>query len=164
VLRIMAEKHVFLVPTDSTVRGYEEVMFGSRRLSDEERIRMKQEIKDFAASNHERLQRAVKMGVAIAAGSDVYYKMPGKSRGQASLRMFEAYAEAGMMPMEIIRAATSRAAELLGLQDRLGTLEIGKAADIVAVPGDPLKDISALQRAKFVMKDGVVVNREMRAE
>ena len=62
-----------------------------------------------------------------------------------------------MTPMQIIHAATRNAAELLGMQDRVGTLEAGKLADIIAVPGDPTKDIRALEHAKFVMKGGVVV-------
>jgi imidazolonepropionase-like amidohydrolase len=83
--------------------------------------------------------------------------MPRMTRGQASLLVYEAYAEAGMAPMEIIHAATRNAAELLGMQDRIGTLEPEKLADIISVPGDPLKDIRALEHAKFVMKGGAVV-------
>ena len=86
------------------------------------------------------------MGVPIAAGSDMYFSMPGKSRGQASLLVYEAYAQSGMTPMEIIHAATRDAAELLGLQNRLGTLEKGKLADAMAVPGDPLQDSKALEK------------------
>jgi imidazolonepropionase-like amidohydrolase len=86
--------------------------------------------------------------------------MPHKNRGQASLLVLEAYAEEGMTPMEIIHAATIDAAELLGWKDRIGSLEVGKLADIIAVPGDPLKDVTALERAKFVMKSGVVVKNE----
>lgn len=71
--------------------------------------------------------------------------------------LYEAYAEAGMTPMEIIHAATRNAAELLGMQDRVGTLEVGKLADVIAVPGDPMKDIRALEHVKFVMKGGTVV-------
>jgi len=87
----------------------------------------------------------------------MYLSMSGMTRGQASLLVYEAYAEAGMKPMEIIQAATRNAAELLGMSDRIGTLEAGKLADIISVPGDPLKDIRALEHAKFVMKGGVVV-------
>jgi imidazolonepropionase-like amidohydrolase len=87
----------------------------------------------------------------------MYLSMPGLTRGQASLLVYEAYAEAGMTPVEIIHAATRNAAELVGMQDRIGTLEPQKLADIIAVPGDPLKDIRALEHAKFVMKGGVVV-------
>jgi imidazolonepropionase-like amidohydrolase len=99
----------------------------------------------------------MKVGVPIAAGSDMYYSIPGKTRGQASLLAYEAYQEAGMTPMEIIHAATRNAAELLGMQERIGTLETGKLADIIGVPGDPLQDVKALEHAKFVMKGGTVV-------
>jgi len=60
----------------------------------------------------------------------------------------------------MIRAATSSAAELLGMQNDVGVLEPGKLADIVAVPGDPLQDFHLLQQAKFVMKDGVIVKNQ----
>jgi imidazolonepropionase-like amidohydrolase len=106
----------------------------------------------------ERLKRAIKLGVPIAAGSDMYLTMPGMTRGQTSLLVYEAYAEAGMTPMEIIHAATRNAAELLGIQDSIGTLEAGKLADIIGVPGDPLKDVRALEHSKFVMKGGVVIS------
>jgi imidazolonepropionase-like amidohydrolase len=65
----------------------------------------------------------------------------------------------GMTPAQAIRAATVTAAELLGMQDSLGTVESGKFADIVAVPGDPLGDVSMMEKVEFVMKGGVVVKR-----
>jgi imidazolonepropionase-like amidohydrolase len=64
--------------------------------------------------------------------------------------------EAGMPPLEAIRSATLSAASLLDQSDQLGSVEPGFAADIVAVSGDPLRDISVLQQVKFVMKAGVV--------
>lgn len=73
----------------------------------------------------------------------MYLTIPGKDRGQASLLVFEGYAEAGMAPMQIIRAATHGGAELLGLQYRIGALKSGKLADIIAVPGDPTKDLKS---------------------
>src|SRR3954451_15108923 len=87
------------------------------------------------AGLHDRLVRAVKLGVPIAAGSDAYYALPGKTRGQAALGMFRAYADSGLKPVDILRAATLNAADLLGIQDQVGTLEAGKAADVIAVPG-----------------------------
>jgi len=65
----------------------------------------------------------------------------------------------GMTPAQAIRAATVTASELLGMQNQIGTIEVGKYADIVAVPGDPLKDITVLQKVDFVMKGGVVDKR-----
>jgi imidazolonepropionase-like amidohydrolase len=65
----------------------------------------------------------------------------------------------GMTPAQAIRAATSSAAELLDMQDKVGTVAGGKFADIVAVPGDPLKDVTVLERVDFVMKDGMVYKK-----
>ena len=62
----------------------------------------------------------------------------------------------GMTPAQAIHSATSSAAELLGMKDSLGTIESGKWADIVAVPGDPLSDVSLMEKVDFVMKGGVV--------
>ena len=62
----------------------------------------------------------------------------------------------GMTPAEAIGSATVTASELLGMQDKIGTIEVGKFADIVAVPGDPVKDITVLQKVDFVMKGGRV--------
>jgi len=66
-----------------------------------------------------------------------------------------------MRPLDILRAATVDAADLLGWKDQLGTLEPGKYADLIAVPGDPLADITALDGVGFVMKGGVVARDEM---
>jgi imidazolonepropionase-like amidohydrolase len=65
----------------------------------------------------------------------------------------------GMTPAQAIRSATMTGAELLGMQDKIGSIETGKMADIVAVPGDPLKDITALEKVNFVMKNGVVYRK-----
>ncbi len=152
ILKMMADKHIFLVPTDGTLQEFEEMTFGARLPGAEEKNRFENDLKKYVERSRDRLQRAIRMGVPIAAGSDMYLTMPGKNRGQASLLLYEAYAEAGMKPLEIIQAATRNGAELLGMKDRVGTLETGKFADIIAVPGDPLKDVSALQHSKFVMK------------
>ena len=68
--------------------------------------------------------------------------------------------EAGMPAMEAIRAATLSASELLGVTDILGSIEKGKLADIVAVPGDPLKNIGLMEKINFVMKNGVIFRNE----
>jgi imidazolonepropionase-like amidohydrolase len=65
-----------------------------------------------------------------------------------------------MTPIQIIKSATVNAAELLGWQSRIGSLEAGKLADIIAVEGDPLKDIKELERVRFVMKGGKVIKNE----
>ena len=66
----------------------------------------------------------------------------------------------GMAPLVALRSATSVAADLMGWQDRVGSLEPGKLADVVAVKGNPLDDITAMTRVTFVMKDGTVYKRE----
>lgn len=157
VLKIMARKHIFLVPTDATLTTLVDMSFGTRQPTATERAEREKEYVAFVKQEQERLTRAVKLGVPIAAGSDMNVSMPAMTRGQASLLVYEAYSEAGMTPMEIIHAATRDAAELLGMQDRIGTLEPGKLADMIAVPNNPLKDIRVLEHANFVMKGGAVV-------
>lgn len=97
------------------------------------------------------LARAYKAGVKIAFGTDAGVYQHGRNWLE-----FVYMQEAGMKPMEVIKSATINAAELLGEKDRLGSIEAGKLADIVAVDGDPLKDPSVFGKVSFVMKDGVV--------
>jgi imidazolonepropionase-like amidohydrolase len=160
VLKMMAQKHIFLVPTDSTMPQIEAMLFPGRQPSAQEHARIETDFQPYLDGNRRRLQRAVQLGVPIASGSDMYLSIPGQTRGQASLGVLAALAEEGLPPMAVIHAATSNAAELLGLQDRLGTLEPGKLADIIAVPGNPLENIAALQHATFVMKGGVVIRHD----
>ena len=159
-LKLMAQKHIFLVPTDGPLDEYVAITFNGRNPTPEERAQASHNFQYFVDANHARLKRAIAMGVPIAAGSDMYLAVPGQTRGQASLSMITAYAESGMTPMQIVHAATSNAAELLGEQKNIGTIEVGKYADLIAVSGDPLKDATELERAKFVMKGGTVVKNE----
>ncbi len=103
--------------------------------------------------------RALKKNVKIVFGTD--------AGGFAWTEMnetleFHYYVEYGMTPMQAIRTATSSAAELLGWSDRIGSIEPGKYADLIAVTGDPLKDIKALDNVSFVMKEGVVYKNELK--
>lgn len=95
--------------------------------------------------------RAYKGGVKVAFGTD-----SGVSPHGQNAREFGYMVEAGMRPMEAILSATKHAADLLGAPDRLGSIQAGRFADIVAVAGDPLKDITELQRVTFVMKGGQI--------
>ncbi len=97
------------------------------------------------------LRKAIAMKVRIAFGTDAGVFVHGRNAEE-----FAALVEAGMPPADALRAATVNAAELLGVADRLGTLEPGKLADVVAVPGNPLQDIRATQKVFFVMKEGVI--------
>jgi imidazolonepropionase-like amidohydrolase len=103
-------------------------------------------------------QKSLKKGVKIAMGTDAG-GFDWKGLNQA--KEFEYYVEYGMTPMQAIRSGTMVPAELLGWSDKIGTVEAGKWADLVAVSGDPLKDITELQRVKFVMKGGTVYRDEL---
>ncbi len=97
------------------------------------------------------LSRSHKAGIRIAFGTD-----SGVSRHGENAKEFALMVEAGMRPMEAIAAATRDAAEHIGFADQIGTIEPGKFADIIAVAGDPLKDIRALCDVSWVMKSGIV--------
>ena len=103
-------------------------------------------------------QKALKKNVKIALGTDAG-GFDWKQLNEAE--EFVYYANYGMTPMQAIRAGTSVPAALLGWSDKVGTLEAGKWADLVAVSGDPLKDISELTRVKFVMKGGIVYKNDL---
>jgi len=103
--------------------------------------------------------RALKKGVKIVFGTDAGgFAWPEMNETQE----FHYYVEYGMTPMQAIRTATSSAAELLGWSDRIGSIEPGKYADLIAVTSDPLKDIKALDNVSFVMKEGVIYKNEIR--
>jgi imidazolonepropionase-like amidohydrolase len=107
----------------------------------------------------ENFAKAIQKGVKIALGTDAG-GFDWKKVNQA--KEFEYYVQYGMTPMQAIRAGTSVASELLGWSDSAGTVEAGKWADLVAVSGNPLKDISELQKVKFVMKGGIIFKNELR--
>jgi imidazolonepropionase-like amidohydrolase len=103
-------------------------------------------------------QKALKRNVKIALGTDAG-GFDWKELNQA--KEFEYYVNYGMRPMQAIRSGTVVPAELLGWGDKMGTIEPGKWADLVAVSGDPLKDITELEHVKFVMKGGIVYRNEL---
>jgi imidazolonepropionase-like amidohydrolase len=103
------------------------------------------------AHHKEVFQKAMKLGVKIAFGTDV-----GAFEHGTQARELVRMVDYGMPPLEAIRAATVRGAELLRLEKEIGTVAAGKAADVIAVEGDPLKDIAVLTRVAFVMKGGEV--------
>ena len=105
----------------------------------------------------ENFRRAVTAGVRMAFGTDGGVYPHGDNA-----RQFAYMVEYGMTPMQAIRAATVNAAELMGWKDRVGSIEPGKLADLIAVSGDPLSDIRLLERVGFVMKGGAVVKNELR--
>jgi imidazolonepropionase-like amidohydrolase len=104
-------------------------------------------------------QLALKKNVKIVLGTDAG-GFDWRDLNEA--KEFEYYVNYGMTPMQAIRTATTSAAELLGWSDKMGSVEAGKWADLVAVSGDPLKDITELQRVKFVVKSGEVFKNDFR--
>jgi imidazolonepropionase-like amidohydrolase len=106
------------------------------------------------------VQRVLNSGVKFAVGSDMCWFYPGKTRGQASTATFVNLRLAGVPAIDVIRAVTANAAEMLGWQDRIGTVDAGKFADLIAVTEDPVADITALERVRFVMKGGVIVRND----
>jgi imidazolonepropionase-like amidohydrolase len=164
-LKIMRDKGIFIDITPTFWNGFFTTIA-------EPSIVMSPELKaDLAASDARRqqrvtsfIQRISKSGVKFAAGSDMCWFYPGKTRGQASAIMFTHLRDAGMTPLDILRGVTTNAAELLGWQDRVGAVEAGKFADLIAVAGDPIADISELERVRFVMKNGQVVKNDFVAQ
>ena len=104
-----------------------------------------------AAYRNATFERALKAGLTIPFGTDAGVFQHGHNAREFAIRV-----RLGEPPMQSIRAATSIAAEVMGWKDRVGTIEPGKYADLIAVSGDPLKDITELERVGWVMKGGVV--------
>jgi len=144
-IRMMKEKGVFLVPT------------GAIWVVDEEAEKedapawRKERDAGFRRGSEEGFRKAVHAGVRIAMGSDQSV-LPHGQNAKEIVWM----ATHGMTPLEAIRAATVNAAELLGWSDRVGAIAPGRFADIIAVRGNPLRDVQTLERVAWVMKGGVV--------
>lgn len=107
----------------------------------------------------DRLRRAHAIGVKMAFGTDVFSDLPGKDRGEMTFDYLAVWEEAGIPPSDILRAMTTNAAELLQIESQRGALRPGLAADIIAVPENPLANIQTLRKILFVMKDGKVIRQ-----
>ena len=105
----------------------------------------------------ERLRKAREIGVKLAFGTDVVTSLPGKSRADMMLDYLDVWVEAGVPPAAILKALVTNNAELFQIQDQRGAIAPGLAADIIATPENPLKDVRALRKVHFVMKNGVIV-------
>jgi imidazolonepropionase-like amidohydrolase len=161
-LKTMREKGIFLDITELLFGGRLRAMIEKRQVLP---AQLQQGLKAYeqmeAKRTPARIARILKSGVKFTTGSDMWFDYPGKTRGEATALMFGALKDLGMTPADVIRAATVNAAESLGWQDRIGTVEPGKLADIIAVAGDPLVDVTQLEHVQFVMKGGEVVRNAL---
>jgi imidazolonepropionase-like amidohydrolase len=146
-VRLMVEHGTYLVPTIYIGDYYIEERPDAE--AQQKMVELSKRYRDEFLAN---IGAAIRAGVKVAVGSDF-----GGYDPLINAREFASLVEAGMTPMQAIQAGTRVGAELLGREDRVGTLEAGKLADIVAVAGDPIEDLSELERVIFVMKGGAVV-------
>ena len=144
-MRIMREKQIFAVPT-FTIAEYFAEHAATPEAAARERRMLDLHVSEF--------KRQLAAGVPIATGSDV-----GPFPHGTQAREFVLMVKFGMSPLAAIQAGTLNSAKLLGWQDKIGVLKPGYAADVVAVPGNPLDDITVLERVSFVMKNGAIYRR-----
>jgi imidazolonepropionase-like amidohydrolase len=143
-LELMKEKHAYWVLTKGHFRD---------RLKTETNPRVRKYLEDTLQRARQNIAIARELGVKIANGFD---PASAEAHGKNADEIVTA-TELGLTPLEAIRAATINAADLMGWRDRVGAIEPGKFADLIAVDGNPLVDISVLQNVKFVMKGGAVI-------
>src|SRR6266849_524050 len=113
---------------------------------------LQEKAKAAAAARSDMFRNAVKMGVRISFGTDAAVFPHGQNAKE-----FKLMVGLGMQPIDALRAATGNAADLFGIAQKTGTLEKGKFADVIAMPGDPTADITATERVSFVMKEGKII-------
>ncbi len=146
IARMMKERGTYLVPTrmafEAVVKGAQEGKLAPWSAK---------KALEIAPHAREALKIAIREGVPIAFGTDAGVFPHGENADE-----FRLLVEAGMTPMKAIQSATVEAAKLLGQEKQLGSLQPGFFADLVAVRGDPLRDITLLKKVQFVMKGGVV--------
>jgi imidazolonepropionase-like amidohydrolase len=152
IIKLFKQTGAYYVPTLSTVNGYIE------RLAKDPNAytgAVKQQIEWRIGITGQSVKKAYPAGVKIAFGTDAGVSKHGRNADE-----FELMVKFGMPPVEAIKAATVNAADLLGLSNEVGTIEPGKSADIIAVAGDPLSDVTVLKNVAFVMARGDVVKNQ----
>lgn len=150
-LDMMKQHGTYYVPTLMALQGLSEQMDAGMYIPPA--IRAKAELA--MTSLHKTFQKALAKGVKIGLGTDAAVYPHGRNGEE-----FHQMVDLGMKPLDALRAGTSADADLLGLADKIGTLESGKLADIVAVPGNPLQDIRQTEHVLFVMKEGVIYKND----
>ncbi len=149
-MKMMHDRGVFLVPTLTTRVGLAESKFPPLVQAKATRAVKQQDAM---------VKRALALGVKIALGTDAAVYPHGDNALEFAFMVAD-----GMTPAQSLMAGTASAAELLGLQDKVGALKPGTLADVVAVPGNPLENIKATQSVIFVMKDGMVLRNDRGVE
>ncbi|MGH6705772.1 MAG: amidohydrolase family protein [Sphingomicrobium sp.] len=149
IVRAMKKQGTYYVPTLSTVNGYLERLAANPNAYAPD---VKKQIDWRIGITGQSLAKAYPAGVKIAFGTDAGVSKHGRNADE-----FELMVKWGMPPAEAIKAATVNAADLLGLSSEIGTIEPGKSADIIAVTGDPLSDVTVLKKVDFVMARGEVI-------
>jgi imidazolonepropionase-like amidohydrolase len=142
-LQLAKKNHVVLVGTDFSVIAARESGFP-----------------ELHAVFVDRLKRAHQIGVTMAFGTDVIFTLPGETRGTLAAEYVNSWVEAGVPAKETLQAMTVNAAQLLGVDGERGAIKPGLAADIIAMPENPLENIQAVRKVSFVMKDGNVFKNE----
>ena len=150
IIAAMKEKGTFLVPT---LLAGEEVRLKAEQPGYYPPVVARKAV-EVGTHMKNNAPAVLKSGVRIAFGTDAGVFPHGKNAGE-----FQLMVEGGMTPVQALRCAGIEAATLLGLEDLIGTVEVGKQADLVAVPGDPRQDISLTEKVNFVMKSGRVIPR-----
>jgi imidazolonepropionase-like amidohydrolase len=145
LIQQMVQQEIAVLPT----LRYEDIIIRTLSLNDQEK-------ELFVENWRDNLGRFLEAGGKVALAS--VYDVPGISAGMPVAEM-SLMIDFGMTPMQVIVASTSVAAEMLGLEEQLGTLEEGKKADIIVVNGDPLEDIGVMENVTIVVKNGEVVAR-----
>jgi imidazolonepropionase-like amidohydrolase len=147
-IKLFLKTGAYYVPTLSTINGYlERIAKDPNAYPPEVRAKIDWRI----SITGQALEKAFPRGVKIAFGTDAGVSKHGRNADE-----FELMVKHGMPASEAIKAATVNAADLLGLSSEIGSLEPGKRADLIAVTGDPLKDVTVLKKVELVMKDGAV--------
>lgn len=151
-IELFRKTGAYYVPTLSTVNGYIERL---EKNPDAYTPEVRSKIEWRIGITGKSLEQAVPRGVKIAFGTDAGVSMHGRNADE-----FELMVKHGMTPEQAIVAATVNAADLLGIAELVGTLEPGKQADLIAVDGNPLEDVTVLKDVELVMKDGKVFEQD----
>ena len=150
-LSLMKQKGTYYVPTLMATQGLSEQIQKGVPIPPAIRVKADAAI----ASVHKTFQNAIAKNIKIGLGTDAGVYPHGRNAEE-----FHQMVDLGMKPVDALKAGTFNDADLLGLSDRIGTLEAGKLADVVAVPGDPIQNIRQTEHVFFVMKEGVIYKNQ----